>query len=293
MNKNTVEHALSNNPATGKGYVYVLEDKTSGKIYVGQTTRKLSRRLHEHNSPNKLTVKRAIEHMKHGAANFKVKDFVECDIENIDEAEGDLIAKNNAIEEGMNTNHAPKVNNRNHVSRLLKQYAKWNHRGEYREYNMSEIYEWAKNIVANNALQCSEEEFRKGFSTFIKGATAVNNSRETSIFKISAGGGEGTYKKVCPATAAKRLKDGEDVENMKILTKRIFFFNKADAAILKEKDKLSDMIENIIEEKTGTSYAEAMSKAKNPAYAKALNEAVGKEFEQKKKLEARLRTKTL
>ena len=65
------------------GYIYILKNKVNGKIYIGQTTRPIQKRLQEHRtgkSSNCVSIYRAIK--KYGWGNFE-KDWYECPDEDL------------------------------------------------------------------------------------------------------------------------------------------------------------------------------------------------------------------
>jgi group I intron endonuclease len=65
------------------GYIYMLENKINGKIYIGQTTRPIHTRLKEHRKGkrNCSAIYNAIQ--KYGWENFE-KDYYECPDEDLD-----------------------------------------------------------------------------------------------------------------------------------------------------------------------------------------------------------------
>jgi group I intron endonuclease len=60
------------------GYIYMLKNKVNGKIYIGQTTRPIRKRLGEHETGESRkcrAIYNAIQY--HGWDNFE-KDWYEC-----------------------------------------------------------------------------------------------------------------------------------------------------------------------------------------------------------------------
>lgn len=57
--------------------IYKITNKINGKIYIGQTVQKLSRRWKDHRTKNKSAISKAIN--KYGVDNFEISVICKCD----------------------------------------------------------------------------------------------------------------------------------------------------------------------------------------------------------------------
>ena len=76
------------------GTIYILENKTNGKCYVGQTIRKFSKRFREHNQSHSL-IGNALR--KYAVANFNKILLENIPEDKLDEIEKECIKKYNSI----------------------------------------------------------------------------------------------------------------------------------------------------------------------------------------------------
>lgn len=85
-----------------KGFIYVITNKINGKQYVGQTSRDIDTRFHEHCAETRGNSKLHSAIQKYGWQNFKVEQLEEVSLSDLDEREKYWISKLDTKENGYN-----------------------------------------------------------------------------------------------------------------------------------------------------------------------------------------------
>ena len=176
------------------GVIYKIVCTISGKIYVGQTRQKLSRRINGHkHSQKKFGVDAAIT--KYGWENFTVEVIEECPVESLDEREIFWIAElNSKVPNGYNlTDGGDGALNPSEETRMKMSLAKKGCTSWIKGKKMTE--EQKAKVSANHADVSGEnnpfygqkhsEETRTRMSLAKKGKSHKPHSQETRA-KISA-----------------------------------------------------------------------------------------------------------
>lgn len=89
-----------------KGKIYIIKNLINNKVYIGQTTQKLSKRFNGHCCYSKtdrsinMYIKRAIH--KYGRKNFSIELLEECNIEDLNQREQYWIKKYDSYNNGYN-----------------------------------------------------------------------------------------------------------------------------------------------------------------------------------------------
>lgn len=263
-----------NKPTSGNVYIMTGED---GKLYAGQTTQPLARRLSQHKNNKKLSNKMFLYAEKHGLNSLSMLHSQQVSENELNAAEERLITENHCIENGLNTNHAPKKRTRNEFTKMLHSYCGRYTLGDKTRYRMSDLMNWAKSI-------CAKYQRAFDFESFVN-FISVGYAKD-AFFIDMVGAGDGYYVKRSAATIQKMLTESPELaDHVMLYTNRVFFTDKKDRKILAELNNVSKELLDAL------NHHDALDRARNSMeVAKYLNAKNAELIEKKTNLEQQLRT---
>lgn len=219
------------------GKTYMLNGK-NGALYAGQTTQPLSRRMSQHKNNKKMSNKMFLYAEEHGMDSLSVLYSQSMNETELNAAEERLITENKCIENGLNTNHAPKKRTRNDFTRLLHRYCGRYTLGDHNKYRLSDIMKWAKKISVQG-----NQDF--DFASFV-GFIATGYAHDTFYVDL-VGAGSGYYTKKSASTIQKLLMETPEMaQNVMLYTNRFFFNTTEEKKILTKLNRTSKELQTAL-----------------------------------------------
>lgn len=143
-----------------EGYIYLITNKINGKKYIGQTSRDLYTRFHEHCHEKKGNSKLHYAIQKYGWQNFKIEELEKVPIEELDKKEKYWIEKLDTKNNGYNILIGGQIKTNCNQIKIIENELIFDSKEECAKM-ISELTSWNISFIRDKIFKCinTEQDF--------------------------------------------------------------------------------------------------------------------------------------